>query len=691
MADSSNGVKIIGTTVEVPITNRYKPTENKDTYDNKPTVDPFDAELSREVFVDSEGDSYDCLGIWKKNSENKFVFSSAARKIIEKLNVLNTNKTLNSLIEYNLTKNVYRGYFNLSSKDVILDPDLLFPESYKYYSIKRIESNGIATDLVGTLNSDGTTKSTLIDLEIHTTSNGKFRKPTLGKLLKDDITEGQYGVYFYGSESTPQLVQIILFQMTSVHSVSLALAPDNAIVDLYVRTNRPYLGRDNSAYIYQHEKIDVLNFFPYLRYFDNNVSNISEKFSTKSLTIEGKDAIDTSKLTDLDLENGIQKVKIVYKIDADNSSPSSGQSGGSRLISTDSGDSKAPEFNKFSYTIDSTDANNKKINLVFSESDKPVFKFPNFDATPVELINDKDNTDKYAKVEVPNSKELHGSVWLKKEPANNRNSIISFDGTYINTTAMSVERNIDIFVLANVNAILRRISPVIYINPNNNNLEYKYLAIYTNDGDSIDKSFIVELEANTTGADNKLGYILKIGATVIASLDISTHMNKDLTITMNKWQSETSTDDLTFTLKHVVYTNPSNAGEKRINSTIGEYDKTSPYEYKLQKTNASLVLSGPETNMQSENELVIDQDTKITPNYFRVISYDRKHTFSNKSGNTLNEWIQISSVKESSSFTYAESNGYTLPSWQIPMIAEFAYIDSSNEIKITAVRPCYMG
>jgi hypothetical protein len=141
--------------------------------------------------------------------------------------------------------------------------------------------------------------------------------PQVGGVVREIIDGHTYLVEFY--DNTRTLVNILSFQARAVRVADLDLSPDTAVVDMYIRTNRPMEDDQNACFLYRGEAHEHLEIRVFLKYADGRTRDVTYENTTNGrLIIQGLDELSTDSITQ---ENEtVQKFTAVYTLIRDNSS-----------------------------------------------------------------------------------------------------------------------------------------------------------------------------------------------------------------------------------------------------------------------------------------------------------------------------------------------------------------------------------
>lgn len=636
-------------------------------------------QIEGELAIDEKGH----LGTFEKNATGALEFYSASKAVDDRLNELDRDSLFTNVADYRLHKTIYRGYYDPNRKEVSLDPELVFPNTYTHWAIRSMTTNlkGEFDYYTQLNNTDGSFKTHMIDMSTTENNKGeKKSKPKMGKLKQSPImSDGEYVVALY--EGTT-LIRTIVFHFTSVYSAALALTPTSAVKSLIIQTNRPYQNKDNACYIYENEdpKI-VLTVQVLLEYADGSLKNVTHEKGSK-LTITGlfaraegstsKVGIDVKTKTEFDKPSTIQKFKTSYSLIRDNSDPIPGQNHGS-LFTVQQSDVKHERFGyTLNYneetdletiTITTKDSNNKDIKTQYTRKRKinpnniteTVVDGP--DKTGIKMIDPATASEKT---------QIAKSVWKLGESitsASDKVYIWKFDGSYINTASLTIERDVDVYVLENVLKEINSILPVFYLKqgtPNNTNIvTYKIFGLYK-DFTMIDITDIIVIEGFNS------------------SMPL-TNIPMDVTIKVNQRKDNTAISTETFPVE-ISYPD----SKVTVTKPIGKS------QYIMNYTQASGANTGSARIVKIDNiafntgQSIADANKRDTlvPTHFRIIDLNKKAF----SGNIVEPYLPINDAVSTTGFTWNTIASNPMPANTVPLIIEFVSHDKDSNGKITKTK-----
>lgn len=264
----------------------------------KPPVTPIDGEVA----YDYESDD---ITVARVAENGNVVLKSTTKDLKQRFAQLEASGVFDNAEAFVLNRKIYRMYYDQNRQTVRLDPELRFEPLYRYYAIRHIEKNsdGNFSYLTGVKAIDGSgatyVVSNLVDLDLVPSESGddsKVSKPAVGALM-DVMYDGKnYAVEFYDKDR--YLVNIIPFQAIAVKLADFDMTPDNAVVDMYVNTNRPNSDDGSACFIYQNESISNLDIRVFLKYADGRVRDVTHEMSQGGkLVLEGLSEIKSDVVT----------------------------------------------------------------------------------------------------------------------------------------------------------------------------------------------------------------------------------------------------------------------------------------------------------------------------------------------------------------------------------------------------------
>jgi len=263
----------------------------------EPPLIPIDGEFAYDY---ETGD----VVVFRIDTNGNIKIESATKDLKERFRQLEVSGVFSNAEAFVVNRKIYRMYFDQIRNTIRLDPELRFEPIYRYYAVRKIEKNEqgfyeYVTGVKATGPMGEYVVSNLVDMDLVPSESGdgsKVSKPCVGGLIDVMYNAKNYIVEFYDEDRI--LVNMIPFQAIAVKTADIDMTPDNAIIDIFVSTNRPYDDTGTAAFLYQYESIENLDIRVFVKYRDGRVRDIShERVQGGRLVIEGLDTIDTSVIT----------------------------------------------------------------------------------------------------------------------------------------------------------------------------------------------------------------------------------------------------------------------------------------------------------------------------------------------------------------------------------------------------------
>jgi hypothetical protein len=210
-------------------------------------------------------------------------------------------------------RKIYRFYFDMNNGTARLDSELRFDPLYRYYAIREISlgNNGEFIYVTG-VRGTGTPEydfngneigvsaaSNLVDMNIEDSESGdgtQVSVPQVGGIVREIMPGNTYTVEFYDANRV--LVNTLSFQAIAVRVSDLDLSPDTAVVDMYIRTNRPMTNNTDACFLYRGENTGNLDIRVFLKYADGRTRDVTfENVINGRLVIQGLDEINSDIIT----------------------------------------------------------------------------------------------------------------------------------------------------------------------------------------------------------------------------------------------------------------------------------------------------------------------------------------------------------------------------------------------------------
>lgn len=291
----------------LPTASRYKSDNNPNGWE------PY----NNEAFVDEDGIFY----VWAVDSNGNKVKRSKTKELNDIITNLKDLGIIQNAEAFRLDGKIYNFMFNNNKMACRLNTELDFYSEYKYYSIRKIERNAITGDYIyitGLIDSTGDIDQEISHMANIMDVNGKA-VPSTARMVNTCEDGKRYIVDFYDSTRYPVASKV--FYAREVQALDYSMAPEMAIKDLVITTDRPY---KDGCFIYQNEDIDNLIIRCGVLYADGATRDITEeRDTTRRLVYKGIDDIDTSKLTPGD--GSPQIINVFYYMSAGNEQPISNE------------------------------------------------------------------------------------------------------------------------------------------------------------------------------------------------------------------------------------------------------------------------------------------------------------------------------------------------------------------------------
>lgn len=287
----------------LPTDTRYKSDENPNGW----------VPYENEAFVDKDANFY----VWALDENGNKVKKSKTKELDDIITNLKDLGIIQNAEAFRLDGKIYNFVFNNDKMVCRLNTELDFFSEYQYYSIRKIETNPITGDYIyitGLKDTTGDVEQEISHMANISTIDGKSI-PSPARMLNTCENGKRYIVDFYDGSRYPVASKV--FYAREVFALDYSMAPEMAIKDLVVTTDRPY---KDGCFVYQNEDIDNLIIRCGVLYADGATRDITEeRDTTRRLVYDGIDNIDTSKLTPGD--GTPQIINIFYYMSTDNSQP----------------------------------------------------------------------------------------------------------------------------------------------------------------------------------------------------------------------------------------------------------------------------------------------------------------------------------------------------------------------------------
>ena len=265
----------------LPTASRYKSDSNPNGWE------PY----NNEAFVDEDGIFY----VWGVDANGNKVKRSKTKELNDIITNLKDLGIIQNAEAFRLDGKIYNFMFNNEKMVCRLNMELDFYSEYKYYSIRKIETNPATGDYIyvtGIRDSVGGVQQEISHMANIIEVDGKM-SPSPARMVNTCEDGKRYIVDFYDEARYPIASKV--FYAREVQALDYTMAPEMAIKDLVVTTDRPY---KDGCFIYQNEDIDNLIIRCGVLYADGATRDVTEeRDTTRRLIYSGIDDIDTSKLT----------------------------------------------------------------------------------------------------------------------------------------------------------------------------------------------------------------------------------------------------------------------------------------------------------------------------------------------------------------------------------------------------------
>lgn len=302
-ADGSLTEKKHRAVFSLPTATRYKSDDNPNGWE------PY----NNEAFVDENGTFY----VWAVDSTGNKVKRSKTKELSDIIDNLKDLGVIQNAEAFRLDGKIYNFMFNNEKMVCRLNMELDFYSEYKYYSIRKLETNPTTGDYIyitGIKDTVGGIQQEVSHMANILEINGKI-VPSPARMVNTCEDGKRYIVDFYDASRYPIASKV--FYAREVRSLDYSMAPEMAIKDLVVTTDRPY---KDGCFVYQNEDIDNLIIRCGVLYADGATRDVTEeRDTTRRLIYAGIDDIDTTKLTPGDGEPQI--INIYYYMGANNDQP----------------------------------------------------------------------------------------------------------------------------------------------------------------------------------------------------------------------------------------------------------------------------------------------------------------------------------------------------------------------------------
>ena len=225
-----------------------------------------------------------------KDSDGNIQKVSKTKQLEDRLDALDQAGLFKNAMAHIQGLQIYRMIADNVRHTIRLDGDLIFPNSYRYYSIRAIEPDlktGAEIYYTG-YNVDGVSPVLIDMLEIEN-PNGDgslVRIAEEGHLQLNMIDGEPYVVTFYDASLTE--VERRTYTAVLARTGNLLMTPDNAVATngLVIRSNRELSGFNNTLYLYQHEEpVGTLSIAVKLLYVDGRSKDITYQNINGRLTM----------------------------------------------------------------------------------------------------------------------------------------------------------------------------------------------------------------------------------------------------------------------------------------------------------------------------------------------------------------------------------------------------------------------
>lgn len=267
---------------------------------------------NNELFIEHGTDD---IGVWKVDENGvakKINRTKELRIYIESLERSGAFANAEAFIN---DRKLYRFYFDNTNGTVRLDTERVYPETYKYYAIRKptISDEGTHQYMTGVYGLDTDNKyssnndpvgdgkvlrSTLVNMNRVESESGDGRyvsKPGVGNTIGEFVDGDSYVVEFY--DANLKMISYNLYQAIECRASSSDLCPDTGVKDIVVECSQMI---DGEIYLYRGQDVSSLDFSISLIYADGRKRNIThETGASGRLAINGLDEIDNSVVTEI--------------------------------------------------------------------------------------------------------------------------------------------------------------------------------------------------------------------------------------------------------------------------------------------------------------------------------------------------------------------------------------------------------
>lgn len=266
--------------------------------------------VANEICTDKDGLYY----IWGKDEKGNMIRLSPLADFLNEWNELKRLGIINNAEAFRLNGKIYNFIFDNTKMVLRLNTEINIYDEYKYYRVRKIERDAKTGDYIyitGIRNEES--GEVLTNFGNIVSKNGK-KIPSSVAMINPCEDGKNYIVEFFDDNRT--LIGSQVFFAKAGVTMDFSLSPDMAITDLIINTDRPH-DEENSCFLYQNEDPNNLIIRVGLKYADGNLRDITEEgYTTGRLKFEGRDEIDSSKLT-ADPEEA-QRITVIYFVDKDN-------------------------------------------------------------------------------------------------------------------------------------------------------------------------------------------------------------------------------------------------------------------------------------------------------------------------------------------------------------------------------------
>jgi len=254
--------------------------------DGEPPITPFD----KEFCYDDLGDK--SVGHIEYNADGvTWKFVSVSKDVNTYLESLKDTGIFDNAIAGVVSKELTYFLYNLDSRTIIFNDKLVYPNSYKYYSIRKGTSFITGRDYNGEM----INICDMVLVETETGSGVIVSKPSIGSIAPDaEVVDGDvYIVEFF--DATKRLISRDVFYAEYTQTFVGPLASDAAI-GIKVVTTRPYPEEGtNASFLFRGEAIEQLSYLVILMYNNGDEKDITHEVG--NIEVHGLNTVDTSNLT----------------------------------------------------------------------------------------------------------------------------------------------------------------------------------------------------------------------------------------------------------------------------------------------------------------------------------------------------------------------------------------------------------